>query len=48
MESNTRFYSRRAVQEAQAANRAVTEAARLRHMQLAEKYSALATGPQQA
>ena len=48
MESNSRFYSRRAVQEAQAAHRAVTEAARVRHIQLAEKYSALATGLQQA
>ena len=46
MESNARFYSRRAVQEAQAANRAVTEAARVRHLHLAEKYSALATGRQ--
>lgn len=48
MESNARFYSRRAVQEAQAASRAVTEAARARHIELAKKYSALATGPQQA
>ena len=48
MESNTLFYSRRAVQETQAANRAVTEAARLRHIELAQKYEALASGLQQA
>jgi hypothetical protein len=47
MESNARYYSRRAVQEAQAASRAVTEAARRRHLELAERYSALATGPRQ-
>jgi hypothetical protein len=44
VESNTLFYSRRAAQEAQAANRAVTEAARLRHAALAQRFSALATG----
>ena len=48
MESNARFYSRRAVQEAQAASRAVTEAARLRHLELAQRYSALASDQRQA
>jgi hypothetical protein len=48
MESNVCFYSRRAVQEAQAARRAVTEAARERHRALAEKFSLLATGLQSA
>lgn len=39
MESDCRYYSRRAVQEKMAAARAITERARDWHMQLAEDYS---------
>ena len=39
MESDLRFYSRRAAEEAAAATRALTAAARDRRLQLAELYS---------
>ncbi len=38
MESDARFYRRRATEELAAANRAVTEAARERRMQLAQMF----------
>jgi hypothetical protein len=38
MESDIRYYSRRATEEALAASRAVTEQARLRRLQLAESF----------
>lgn len=38
MESDIRFYRRRACEEMAAASRAVTEAARLRRLQLVETY----------
>lgn len=39
MESNLRFYSRRAAEEASAASRAITDAARERRLHLAETYA---------
>lgn len=47
MESNLRFYARRAAQEQQAANRSVTEAAKTWHQTLADHYAALARAPQE-
>ena len=43
MESNERYYRRRAVEERMAAQRAVTEAARVWHAKLAEDFAARAT-----
>ena len=40
MESNERYYRRRAVEERMAAQRAVTEVARAWHAKLAEDYAA--------
>ena len=42
MESNERYYRRRAVEERMAARRAVTEAARTWHAKLAEDFAARA------
>ena len=42
MESNERYYRRRAVEERMAAQRAVTETARAWHNKLAEDFSARA------
>ena len=42
MESNERYYRRRAVEERMAAQRAVTETARLWHSKLAEDFAARA------
>jgi len=42
MESNERYYRRRAVEERIAAQRAVTEAARDRHSKLAQDFAARA------
>ncbi len=42
MESNERYYRRRAVEERMAARRAVTEVARAWHAKLAEDYAAKA------
>lgn len=42
MESNQRYYSRRAIEERMAARRAVTEAARAWHSKLAEDFAARA------
>ena len=42
MESNERYYRRRAVEERMAAQRAVTEAARTWHAKLAEDFAARA------
>ncbi|MFL6752355.1 MAG: hypothetical protein ACJ8D5_00940 [Sphingomicrobium sp.] len=42
MESNERYYRRRAVEERMAAQRAVTEAARVWHAKLAEDFAARA------
>lgn len=42
MESNQRFYRRRAIEERMAAQRAVTEAARAWHAKLAEDFAARA------
>ena len=39
MESNERYYRRRAVEERMAAQRAVTEAARVWHAKLAEDFA---------
>lgn len=44
MESNERYYRRRAVEERMAAQRAVTETARAWHSKLAEDFAARATG----
>ena len=38
MESNARFYRRRATEELSAAHRAVTEAARLRRIEMARRF----------
>ena len=38
MESNARFYRRRATEELSAAHRAVTEAARLRRIEMAKRF----------
>lgn len=43
MESDVRFYARRAAQERQAAARALSEAAKEWHQTLAERYSKLST-----
>lgn len=43
MESNERYYRRRAVEERMAAQRAITEAARVWHAKLAEDFSARAS-----
>lgn len=43
MESNERYYRRRAVEERMAAQRAVTETARAWHSQLAENFAERAT-----
>ena len=43
MESNLRYYSRRAVEERMAAQRAVTEPARAWHSKLAEDFAARAS-----
>ena len=42
MESNERYYRRRAVEERMAAQRAMTETARLWHAKLAEDFAARA------
>jgi hypothetical protein len=42
MESNERFYRRRAIEERMAAQRAMTEAARAWHSKLAEDFAARA------
>ncbi len=42
MESNQRYYFRRAAEERMAAQRAITEAARDWHAQLAQKFAARA------
>lgn len=44
MESDRRYYSRRAVQEKMAATRAVTAHARAWHMQLADDFTRRAQG----
>lgn len=43
MESNARYYARRAVEERMAAQRAVTEAARAWHAKLAHDFAERAT-----
>ena len=43
MESNERYYRRRAIEERMAAQRAVTEAARTWHRKLAEDFATRAT-----
>lgn len=43
MESNERFYRRRAIEERMAAQRAMTEAARNWHAKLAEDFTARAS-----
>ena len=43
MESNGRYYRRRAIEERMAAQRAVTETARAWHAKLAEDFAARAT-----
>ena len=45
MESNERYYRRRAVEERMAAQRAVTETARAWHSKLAEDFAARAMPP---
>jgi len=47
MESNERYYRRRAVEERMAAQRAMTEAARSWHAKLAEDFAARAMCGQQ-
>lgn len=47
MESDARYYSRRAVEERMAAQRAVTEAARAWHAKLAAEYLERASGSAQ-
>ena len=42
MESNSRYYLRRAAEERMAAQRAITEAARSWHAQLAQQFAARA------
>lgn len=44
MESNERYYRRRAVEERMAAQRAVTEVARAWHSKLAEDFAQRASG----
>ena len=41
MESDLSYFRRRAAAEAMAARRSLTQEARLRHLELAEKYSAI-------
>ena len=41
MESDLRYFRRRAAAEALAAKRSITQEARARHLELAERYSAL-------
>ena len=41
MESDLRYFQRRAVAETLAAKRSITPEARARHLELAEKYNAL-------
>lgn len=48
MESDERFYRRRATEELAAANRAVTEAARERRMQLARSFLDRLDGAEEA
>ena len=48
MESDIRYYSRRACEEMAAANRAVTEAARERRLQLVDMYVAAPESTQRA
>ena len=45
VESNERYYRRRAVEERMAAQRAVTETARAWHSKLAEDFAARASSP---
>lgn len=42
MESNARYYRRRAIEERMAAQRAITEAAKVWHAKLAEDFAARA------
>jgi len=44
MESDYRYYSRRACEESQRARKAVTDAARERHLELADLFAAKARG----
>jgi hypothetical protein len=44
VESNQRYYSRRAIEERMAAQRAVTETARAWHRKLAEDFAERASG----
>ena len=46
MESDLRYFQRRATAEILAAKRSITPEARARHLELAEKYSALVAGEQ--
>lgn len=46
MESNARYYSRRAVEERMAAQRAVTDTARVWHAKLAEDFAQRASACQ--
>ena len=48
MESDDRFYRRRATEELAAANRAVTQAARDRRIQLAQAFLSRLDGPADA
>lgn len=45
MESNARYYRRRAIEERMAAQRAITEQARAWHAKLAEEFAQRATAP---
>jgi hypothetical protein len=45
VESNERYYRRRAIEERMAARRAVTEAARAWHSKLADDFAARASTP---
>jgi hypothetical protein len=47
MESNERYYRRRAIEERMAAQRAMTEQARMWHSKLAEDFAERAVGPQE-
>ena len=48
MESNERFYRRRAIEERMAAQRAMTEQARVWHQRLAEDFAQRAMAPEAA
>ncbi len=48
MESNERYYRRRAIEERMAARRAVTEQAKAWHAKLAEDFTSRATDPSAA